>query len=173
MGVNPQLGRFFLPEEQGDTVGAYPVTVISARLWRSRFQSDPHVLGSMIRVNHRDLTVVGVATPDFYGMMRGLAYEIWVPLVMGPQLNRISERVLQEHPPRMFNAIARLNRGASVEQSRAEAEALARELAVRYPLTNAGFSVTLLTEAEAHGTERNRLVARFGFSWPCATKRWR
>lgn len=159
MGVKPLLGRFFLPEEQGDAVGAYPVAVISARLWRSRFQGDPHVLGSTIRVNHRDLTVVGIAPPDFYGMMRGLAYEMWVPLVMGPQLNRISERVLHDRPPRMFNAIARLNRGASVEQARAEAEALARELAVRYPLTNEGFSVTLLTEAEAHGTERNRLVA--------------
>ena len=158
LGVKPLLGRFFLPEEQGDTTGGYPVAVISARLWRSRFHSDPHVLGSTIRVNRRELTIVGVAPPEFYGMMRGLTYEMWVPLVMGPQLNRFNERVLQDRPPRMFNAIARVNRGATIEQARAEAEALARELAARYPQTNEGFSVTLLPETQAHGTERNRLV---------------
>lgn len=158
LGVKPLLGRFFLPEEQGDTPGGYPVAIISARLWRSRFHADPHVLGTTIRVNRRELTIVGVAPEEFYGMMRGLAYEMWVPLTMGPQLNRFDERVLQDRPPRMFNAIARLNPGASIEQARAEAEALARELAARYPKTNEGFSVTMLPEDEAHGTERNRLA---------------
>lgn len=157
MGVQPLLGRFFLPEEQGDIPGAYPVAVISARLWRTHFHSDPHVLGSTIRVNRRELTIIGIAPPEFCGMMRGLAYEMWVPLTMGPQLNRFNERVLQDRPPRMFNAIARLNPGASIEQARAEATAVARELAARYPQTNEGFSVTLLSENEAHGTVRNRL----------------
>ncbi|HVO98673.1 MAG TPA: ABC transporter permease [Bryobacteraceae bacterium] len=158
LGVKPLIGRFFLPEEQGDTAGGYPVAIISARLWQSRFHADPHVLGSTIRVNRRDLTIVGVAPPEFYGMMRGLAYEMWIPLVMGPQLNRFDERVLQQRPPRMFNAIARVHRGASIEQARAEAEALARELAAKYPKTNEGFGVTLLPETQAHGTERNHLV---------------
>jgi predicted permease len=157
MGVKPLLGRFFLPEEQGDQPGAHPVAVISARLWRSRFHSDPHVLGSAIRVNRRELTIIGVAPPEFYGMMRGLAYEMWAPLTMGPQLNRFSERVLQDRPPRMFNAIARVNPGASIQQARAEAESVARELAARYPQTNEGFGITLLSENEAHGTVRNRL----------------
>lgn len=128
MGVKPILGRFFLPEEQDDTPGAHPVAIISARLWRTHFHSDPHVLGSTIRVNRRELTIIGVAPPEFFGMMRGLAYEMWVPLTMGPQLNRFNERVLQERPPRMFNAIARLNHGASIEQARSEAQAVAREL---------------------------------------------
>lgn len=158
LGVKPLLGRFFLPEEQGDKPGAYPVAVISARLWRNRFHADPNILGTTVRVNRRELTIIGVAPPDFYGMMRGLDYEMWVPLTMGPQLNRISERMLQDRPPRMNNAIARLKPGVSIEQARAEIRSVARELAARYPATNEGFSATLLTETDAHGTERHLLV---------------
>jgi ABC-type antimicrobial peptide transport system permease subunit len=87
-----------------------------------------------------------------------LDYEMWVPLMMGPQLNRISERVLQDRPPRMFNAIARLQPGVSIEQARAEVAAVAHELASRYPATNEGFSATLLPETQAHGTERHLLI---------------
>src|ERR1700692_3535533 len=41
LGVKPQLGRAFLPEERGDKPNAYPVAVISDALWRRRFQADP------------------------------------------------------------------------------------------------------------------------------------
>ncbi|MEK7755111.1 MAG: ABC transporter permease, partial [Acidobacteriota bacterium] len=61
LGVKPLLGRFFLPEEQGDKPGAYPVVVIGERLWRSRFNADPGVIGERVRVNQRELTIVGVA----------------------------------------------------------------------------------------------------------------
>jgi predicted permease len=158
LGVKPLRGRFFLPEEQGDQPGAAPVAVISERLWRSHYHADPQVLGSTIRVNRRDLTVIGIAPADFYGAARGVAYEMWVPLTMGPQLNRITERTLSDRPPRMFNGWARLMPGVSIEQARAEAGSLARELSARYPDTNRDFSVTLLKEADAKGNERNMLA---------------
>ncbi len=158
LGVKPLLGRFFLLEEQGDKHGAYPVAVISARLWRNRFHSDPGVLDTTVRVNRRELTIIGVAPPEFYGMMRGLDYEMWVPLMMGPQLNRVSERLLDQRPTRMFNAISRLKAGVSIEQARAEVGAVAHELAARYPGTNEGFGATLYLESEAHGTERSLLL---------------
>jgi len=158
LGVKPLLGRFFRQEEQGDQPGAAPVAVISERLWRSRFHSDPQALGSTIRVNRRDLTIVGIAPANFYGAARGLDYDMWVPLTMGPQLNRITERVLSDRPPRMFNAWARLMPGVSIEQARAEAASLARELAARYPATNRDIGATLLQEADAKGNERNMLL---------------
>jgi len=158
MGVQPVLGRFFLAEERSDAAGAAPVAVISARLWERRFHGDPNVIGKTVRVNHRDLTVVGVAPAEFRGMMRGLTYEMWIPATMGPLLGRFSEGAFGGRTARMFNAIARVHGGVSIEQARAEAEALAQELAVRYPKTNEGFGVTLLSETQAHGTERNRLV---------------
>ena len=60
MGVEPVLGRVFTREERGDSLGAYPVVVISARMWRSYFQSDPKIIGKIMRVNRHALTIVGV-----------------------------------------------------------------------------------------------------------------
>jgi predicted permease len=158
LGLKPVQGRFFLPEEQGDQPGAAPVAVISERLWRRQFHADPQILGSTIKVNQRNLTVIGIAPAAFYGMARGVEYEIWIPLTMGPQLNRFSEQVLSDRPPRMFNGMARVMPGASIEQARAEAASVARDLAARYPNTNRDVSVTLLKETEAKGSERNMLL---------------
>jgi len=86
LGVRPILGRAFLPEEYADKAGAFPVAVISDRLWRSHFNADPTIVGKSIRVNRYHLTVVGVVPPDFRGTLAGLAFDLWVPYVMQPQL---------------------------------------------------------------------------------------
>ena len=59
MGVKPLLGRTFTPEEGGDGLGAYPVAVISERLWRKYFQSDASIVGKTLRVNRHTLTMRG------------------------------------------------------------------------------------------------------------------
>ena len=41
LGVQPQIGRVFLPDEYGDKPGAFPVAVISDRYWRSHYAADP------------------------------------------------------------------------------------------------------------------------------------
>jgi hypothetical protein len=81
LGVQPAAGRLFSPEEYGDKPGGYPVAVISHSLWKRRFSADPSVIGSAMRVNRQQLTIVGVAPPEFRGSMPGLAFEIWLPLV--------------------------------------------------------------------------------------------
>jgi len=58
--VKPILGRSFLPEEGADKPGAFPVAVISYRMWQNRFHGDPEILGKEIRLNRHQLTVVGV-----------------------------------------------------------------------------------------------------------------
>ena len=80
--VKPVIGRTFLPEESGDQPGAYPVAVISHKMWRNRFLGDPKVLGKTIRLNRHELTIVGVAPPEFRGSMVGLVYDVWMPITM-------------------------------------------------------------------------------------------
>jgi hypothetical protein len=65
LGAKAALGRVFLPAEYGDKPGAFPVAVISDRFWRSHYGSNPKIVGSTIRVNQHELTVVGVAAPGF------------------------------------------------------------------------------------------------------------
>ncbi|MGD0369459.1 MAG: ABC transporter permease, partial [Acidobacteriaceae bacterium] len=67
LGVRPELGRMFLPDEYGDKPGAFPVAVISDRYWRSHYAADPGIVGKTIRVNQHELTVVGVAPAAFHG----------------------------------------------------------------------------------------------------------
>ncbi|NNM34081.1 MAG: ABC transporter permease [Gemmatimonadetes bacterium] len=86
LGVGASVGRTFLPEE-GVTPGTHPVTVLSDRLFRQRFGSDPSVVGESVRINGRSYTVVGVADPTFRGkMVPGLEVDLWVPMMMYPHL---------------------------------------------------------------------------------------
>jgi predicted permease len=82
--------------------------------------------------------------------MRGLVFDMWVPLGMGPELNIVRESMLSHRKARPFNAVARLEPGVPIEKAREELATLARQLASAYPDTNKGFGATLLSEWEAH-----------------------
>lgn len=144
LGVKPALGRVFTAEENGDELGAYPVAVISHRLWRSRYRGDPFIVGKMIRVNRRALTVAGVAAEEFRGTQPGLAFDIWVPVTMGVELGMRTEASFRDRGRRTLYALARLKPGVSVEQARAEAAAFASSQAQAYPNTNRGVSAIIV-----------------------------
>jgi predicted permease len=144
LGVKPVLGRAFLPEEYGDKPGAFPIVVISHRLWRGHFNSDPHVVGRTIAVNRQQLTIVGVAPPDFRGTIGGLAFDLWVPFIMHPQLQGVGEWMLRDRQTRQLIVIARLKPGVTREQARSEIAGLARRMAEADADTNTGISATVL-----------------------------
>ena len=144
LGVKPALGRVFTPQEDGDQPGAYPVAVISHRLWRRRFHADPGAIGKILRVNQRELTVVGVAPPEFRGTMPGLAFDIWVPLTMGKEMGMVGDSALRSRTNRGLYALARLRPGVDIAQARAEAVTFSRSLAAAFPKTNLGVTATIL-----------------------------
>ncbi|HYM01136.1 MAG TPA: ABC transporter permease, partial [Blastocatellia bacterium] len=63
LGTTPAIGRTFLEGE--DQPGANRIAVISDRLWRNRFSSDPGICGRTARLDGEDYTIVGVTPPDF------------------------------------------------------------------------------------------------------------
>jgi predicted permease len=150
LGVRPVAGRFFSPEEQGDKPGAAPVAVIGEGLWRSRFRGDPKAIGSTIRVNRFPLTVVGVAPRCFLGITRGLAFQMWVPVTMGPQLHLLGVDDLESRKSRGMQGIARLAPGTTLERARAEVAALTSQLERENPHTNEGIGATLYPQQYAH-----------------------
>jgi predicted permease len=86
LGVAPAVGRLFFGA-RAEHPDAELVAVISHELWRTRFRSDPGVIGRRIRINGRPLTVVGVAPRGFHGTMFGARPAIWVPLGLYGHLN--------------------------------------------------------------------------------------
>jgi len=127
--VRPVLGRAFRPEEEAQ---ATPVAVISHPLWQRTFAGDPGVVGRHVMLNGHDVTIVGVAPPQFGGMMVGLRFDIWLPVtlleILTPERGTLASR--DERP---LSGIARLRPGATIEQARQEVNALHRRLAQLYP----------------------------------------
>jgi predicted permease len=144
LGVRPVAGRTFNLEENGTKLGAYPVAVISHRLWRQRFGENPAAIGQTIRVNRRELTIVGVAPEDFRGGMPGLAFDIWIPVTMGTELGVLDKGAFQSRGARNLYAHVRLKPGVTVLSARAEAATVSRNLQEAYPKSNKGVLATVL-----------------------------
>ena len=150
LGVKPLLGRVFSPGEYGYKPNGYPIAVISSRLWHSYFNSDPSIVGKTVRVNQHELTIVGVVPPDFRGTIAGLAFDVWVPFMMHPELQGVGEWMLQDRQTRQLYCIARLKPGVTLNQARAEVGELARYMAKVNVPEDVGVTATLLPIWQAH-----------------------
>jgi putative ABC transport system permease protein len=150
LGVKPILGRSFLPEEGADKPGAFPVAVISYRMWQNRFHGDRNVLDKEIRLNRHQLTIIGVAPPDFRGSTVGLVYDVWMPITMAGEMGT-GEGTLNYRGCRdLTSTIVRLKPGITLDQAQAEVSALTKRLAAEYPDTNRGVDAIVVPVWAGH-----------------------
>jgi predicted permease len=150
LGVRAQLGRTFDAAEQSDAPASSPVVVIGHQLWHSQFAAAPAVIGQKLRVNRRELTIIGVAPPEFHGAVGVLRFDFWVPANMGVELGLLSPAAFSDRRYRMFESIVRLRSGVTVEQASAQAAAFANGLAAAYPQTNRDVSAVILPLHRLH-----------------------
>ena len=144
LGVKPEVGRVFAPEEYGDKPGAFPVVVVSDRYWRSHLGADPNIAGKTIRVNQHELTVVGVAAPEFHGSTAAVAFDLWVPYMQRSVLSGVQPWMLLNRQDRSLMGIARLSPGVTADQARAELAALAERMAIANADVSEGMSATIV-----------------------------
>jgi predicted permease len=131
LGVPAQKGRTFAADE--DLVPRQrPVAVISHSLWQRRFNSDPEVVGKTVTLNDQSLTVIGVAAPQYTGMMRGLSAQIWVPMMMMPALDPAGDGILTRGNRGLILA-GRLKPDANLAQARARFDLLTRDMQAAHP----------------------------------------
>ncbi|HYO12738.1 MAG TPA: ABC transporter permease, partial [Thermoanaerobaculia bacterium] len=109
LGVTPQLGRFYGPQE--DLPNVEQVVVLGDGLWRRAFGADPGIVGKRIKVAGVDRTVIGVMPPGFN--VESKRIEVWVPLALDPANpgNRGNHYLF---------LIGRLKQGITLEQARSE-----------------------------------------------------
>ncbi len=142
LGLKPAIGRFFRPQE-AERPGTEPVIVISYDYWQTRFRGAPDVVGQKLRVNERDLAVIGVAPREFQGTMLPLKFELWAPSTMTPALFG-GARDLEDRSSRGFSLIGMLRPGATRGEAQAEFSAVMVQLARDYPEASAGIGGEIL-----------------------------
>jgi putative ABC transport system permease protein len=120
LGVEPMLGRSFLPEE--DRGGNHHVVMLSHGLWERRFGGDPKIVGRKVSLSNVSHEVIGVMPPSFEDPLTAPGYvaQFWVPLAHTPEDARSKSRNLF--------VIGRLKAGVSASQAQAEMSALAARM---------------------------------------------
>src|SRR6185503_90637 len=132
LGVKPKLGRTFAPDE--DTPGKEHVVVLSHRLWMTQFGADADLVGRSITLDGESYTVIGV-------MPEGTVFDrtsnqMWRPLAF-----TAGERTRNFH---WLQVLARLKPGVSLEQARAEMDAIGGRIAQDFPDSNKGWGVSVV-----------------------------
>ena len=120
LGVRPELGRNFTPEESA--WNGPKAVLLSNGLWRRRFNSDPGIVGKALTLNGEPHTVIGVlpASFDFGSIFApGSQFDLYFPFPLSPETNRWGNTMAM---------IGRLKPGASVDEARAEVTLLAAQM---------------------------------------------
>jgi putative ABC transport system permease protein len=157
LGARAARGRIFTREE--DQADAQPVVVLSDNVWRNRFNADPNVVGKVLTLNSRSVTVVGVMPAGFKFPVQPVKVEYWMPLANDPTVaSRSQRRGIQ-----FLNVVARLKPSVARAQAQAELSTIGARLAAEDAEHDAGldFQIVGLHE-EVVGDIRPALLMLLG-----------
>src|SRR5215475_1990133 len=159
LGAEMDLGRGFLPEEDR-TPGTSPVIVLSHQFWQRQFDSDPRIVGKIIRLQSQSFTVVGVTAREFVGAALDTP-AFWTPLMMRDQVIPLAgenhRRWLTERDADSFQLIGRLKPGIAPQTTQVEMSMIAQQLAQQYPGENRKTRVAPKTNASFITLEAKQL----------------
>ncbi len=141
LGVQPQLGRFFHASDEHGPNSA-PYVVLSDGLWRSAFQADPGVVGTIVKLNKHPFTVVGVASALFHGTERFVWPDYWIPMANEQQVE--GSDYLHNRTHVAVTVIGRLKPGVTPRQATEDLNTIAAELSKEYPTTDDGQPLRLI-----------------------------
>lgn len=136
LGTPPLLGRTLT--EQDERPAEPPVVVLSHTLWKTRFASDPGVVGRTVKLGTAAATIVGVM-PEGFGFP--VSERIWTPL-------RVDGSLLAPRTGPAVSIFGRLAPGASIDDAQAELEVIAARVAAASPETHQHLSPRVTKYAE-------------------------
>lgn len=145
LGVKASLGRVFSGEEDLNARPA-PVVMLSDAFWRTHFAADPSAIGKSITLNNVPLTVIGVAPPEFGGMILEEPAAIWVPVRMHSQLAQ--SKFIESRKDAFLVMMGRIKDGVSTSQAQIGMDLVAQQ--VRQANTPAGVTTKGLPFGEQH-----------------------
>ena len=151
LGVRPAAGRFFTASETEQ------VTVVGYELWQRRFGGSPSAVGTSIKLDGHDHTIIGVAPPRFVGGMATNEMDVWVPLAIQGRPSPVLEGLnLESRRGGVMRLVGRLAPGKTVDDAQRDLAATAAWLAATYP-SNRGRSVVVYAGAGMTTEERDEI----------------
>jgi putative ABC transport system permease protein len=159
LGINPMLGRVFLPEEE--RVGGGLVALLSYNLWRSRFDADPNIVGKPLAIGGQSFVVAGVMPAEFQFPIQSQPVELWINMASEAEIPADSPQTTQRGN-HYLSAIGRLKPAVAIEQAEAQLVTVAASLEKQYPDDNDNMSARVRPMMEAlTGDVRDSLLVIF------------
>src|ERR1700693_2954768 len=137
LNAKPLAGRTLLREDGKQ--GAAPVAVLNENLWRSRFGSNPTLVGQSITLDKRSFTVVGILPASFRYPDGAPHQDVWISVAQDPLFGPL----ILEPGVRVLVGIGRLKAGVSLAQAQAEMNILGARLAKEFPAQDSGFTIRI------------------------------
>jgi putative ABC transport system permease protein len=140
LGIHPELGRGFVPDEEKKGTR---VILISHSLWESQFAGDKSVVGRAINLSGQQYTVIGVMPASFCFPVEEPHNSFWTTLA-------IDDDSLTNRGSHFFSVMGRLKDGVTFEQANQDMKSIAAQLAQAYPDTNTRHpSAEVISELES------------------------
>jgi predicted permease len=136
LGVAPLIGRVFTAQEDQQKE---QVAVLSYATWKSRFNGDPHILGTKILLDRKPYIIIGVMPRNFEFPLypgRLSRSELWVPMSLTPQ-----ELSPEANGSYGFNLVGRLKPGMTPAQAQSDAGRVAQQIMRNYPSDEANMRI--------------------------------
>ncbi|HEU5248211.1 MAG TPA: ABC transporter permease, partial [Candidatus Udaeobacter sp.] len=146
LGVQPVLGRTFLPNE--DEPGNH-VVILSHGLWQRQFGADHQIIGKTIALDGQQFQVIGVMPPRFAFPISSISPELWISMSNLRESKDGSQPMTEQRDNDFFSCIARLKPNVSIEQAQANIDTITAEWRRQYPDTKLHTGAKVVPEISA------------------------
>lgn len=144
LGIQPALGRMFLPSE-GETVGQNPIVVLGYAYWMKRFNGDPSIIGKSVDLSGSPVTIVGVGPQNFHGTFYIVESDVYAPIGLVVK-NLDASKNITNRAERQMRVLAHLKPGVTIVQARTALQVIADRLEKEYPDTDKGLRMDVIPE---------------------------
>ncbi len=128
LGVQPMLGRNFLPEE--DRKGGRKVVLLGYALWQTKFNASRDVIGKILQLDNEPYEVIGVLPKTAVFPAEA---QLWIPLQEDPN----------NHGGWYLDGVGRLKAGVSMDQARADLMRIHKGMVSKYPENDITFPTAI------------------------------
>ena len=137
-GLPVILGRIFT--EQEDIPNGPLIAMLSERCWRSRFHSDPNIVGKNVILSDLSIQVIGVV-PSQMDDWGPPGTDVYLPIHAISTFHLLGDDVFAARGSHFFTCFGRLKESVSASEGEADLKTIQSNLSIHYPGVNQGRSL--------------------------------